>query len=201
MTTERWIWTKAKLFEVGDPVRCNCGYAEMGLDKGKIYTVAHVDEWNGFVGLKELNESLGEWDPTRFELWSRPARQDLTKEEIIAGRVLEPDWTEPLIEAEKRAMPPEEDDFIGVGKKSCSSGPANLQNMPKDPNNDMLTEDEDEGTRKEFERIIRGRHPAHSVDVEPPKPPTEMWDGEDLANAIDKTLSSATHPQAMWRHT
>ena len=69
-----------------------------------------------------------------------------------------------------------------------------------DPNDEMLTEDENEEKAKEFERILRERHPEYEID------PSECYidgqvseDAEDLANAIEKTTSGAQHPQAMWR--
>ncbi len=69
-----------------------------------------------------------------------------------------------------------------------------------DPNNDMLTEDEDEAKRKEFDAVMRERSTKRHLH---PEQLTEILEEEgrakQLANAIEKTLSGAAHPQAMWR--
>ena len=73
-----------------------------------------------------------------------------------------------------------------------------------DPNDDMLSEDEDEGKAKEFDRIIRKREYERRVKGlkdawDSSEVGADYWDGEHLADAIEKTVGGAMHPQAMWR--
>ena len=77
--------------------------------------------------------------------------------------------------------------------------------MVDEPNNDMIDRDDNKKKRKEFDAIIRQREYNKRREelrqgVEPPEPPITIWDAEDLSNAIEKTCSNVTHPQAMWRH-
>lgn len=70
-----------------------------------------------------------------------------------------------------------------------------------DPNDEMLTEDEDEGKAEEFLDIMRKRE--YEKRVKGLREPLEtnladVWDSEHLSNAIEKTTSTAQHPQAMW---
>jgi len=54
---------------------------------------------------------------------------------------------------------------------------------------------------KEFERIMRKREFDKRVkELKKPSGVAETyWDGEHLANAIEKTVSTAMTPQAMWK--
>ena len=69
-----------------------------------------------------------------------------------------------------------------------------------DPNDEMLTEDENEEKAKEFDAIMRQHSYKKAVKElrEVQQAADEFWDGEHLSNAIEKTTSTARHPQAMW---
>ena len=73
-----------------------------------------------------------------------------------------------------------------------------------DPNAGMIDDDEDEGKRREFDAIIRQReHERRVKGLQDAWQSSEIgvdyWDGEHLADAIEKTCAGAAHPQAMWR--
>ena len=71
--------------------------------------------------------------------------------------------------------------------------------MPKEETPEERDLNEDKA--KEFERIIRKREFDKRVkELKKPSGVAETyWDGEHLANAIEKTVSTAMTPQAMWR--
>ena len=64
-----------------------------------------------------------------------------------------------------------------------------------DPNGDMIDADESDYNREEFEEILR----RHIKPTAAPQPEPEDTAGADLARAIERTVSGAAHPQAMWR--
>ena len=70
-----------------------------------------------------------------------------------------------------------------------------------DPNDEMLDADESDINRREFEAIARERRKKEllkGLSADTQKAANELWDGEHLTDAIEKTMGAATHPQAMW---
>ena len=67
-----------------------------------------------------------------------------------------------------------------------------------DPNAPMIEDDEENA--EEFEQVIRERTRARLMDGLAEKVSDELdyWDGVHLSEAIEKTTSTAQHPQAMW---
>jgi len=65
----------------------------------------------------------------------------------------------------------------------------------------MQDRDLDREKEKAFERIMRKREFDKRVkELKKPSGVAETyWDGEHLANAIEKTVSTAMTPQAMWK--
>ncbi len=152
------------------------------------YTVEKC-EW----GLITLEEITGAFNPQGFHVVLRPEKKEMGILDPAHDRYMElakETWRQAALRKMREAPP--------LTKLLFESGSDLL--VAVDPNDEMLTEDENEEKRKEFDAVVRQHSYKKAVKElrEVQRAADEFWDGVHLSDAIKKTTATAKHPQAMW---